>query len=246
MTTSPLRACGGAQNDTDGNGSACVWREGSVLSIEPEQILTLHVEHQDPHVGCTLSEQLRSRREETEEEERERGLRRHPGDPGDRHVAALASVEEVEIDEHRLAVAADPDGQRASHLVDVQGPVPLVAVGPLDDFTRVRRHPQFGIDPGHRHPGGANLGAGEDALGGDAMSVGLVLRTLVHGFGLGDHAVGADLSVLGHLGADDHEIVELQVFVVVEHDPKLARRGVLGAEHTPHPVVHGSTFGPVG
>ena len=63
------------------------------------------------------------------------------------------------------------------------------------------------------------------------MRVTLEGRAFVDGFDLGDDAVGADLAPLRHLGANHDEIVELQVVLVVQHDPELTRGGVLGAEH---------------
>ena len=58
--------------------------------------------------------------QEPEEEQRKRGLGGDAGDPRDRHVSTLAAVEEVEVDEHRLAVATDADREWAAHLIDVE------------------------------------------------------------------------------------------------------------------------------
>ena len=149
-------------------------------------------------------------------------------------MAALAAVEKVEVDRDRVAIAADPDGKRTAHLVDVEGFVALVALRPLDDLAGIRRDPKLGIDPGHLHLGGADLGSWKDAVGRNAVGVRLVLSTLIDRLGLDHHAVGAHLSVLRHLSADHDQVVELQVFVVLEDHPKLARRSVLGPKHAPN------------
>ncbi len=63
------------------------------------------------------------------------------------------------------------------------------------------------------------------------MRVALVRGPLVDGLGFRHDAVGAYLALLRDLGADDDEIVELEVLVVVENDPELTGRAVLGAQH---------------
>ena len=78
-----------------------------------------------------------------EEEQRERGLRRDAADAADRHVAALAPVEEVEVDVHRRAVAAEPDRQRPLHLVGVQRLRAFVAGGAIAPPRRGRAETQI-------------------------------------------------------------------------------------------------------
>src|SRR5438128_10426622 len=64
------------------------------------------------------------------------------------------------------------------------------------------------------------------------MRVRFVLRSLVHRLGLGDDPVGPDLPDLRHLGADDDQVVELEVLLFFQDDAELRRRRVLGSEHT--------------
>ncbi len=68
------------------------------------------------------------------------------------------------------------------------------------------------------------------------MGVALERRPLVDRLGLGDDPVRPHLAPFRHLGADDDEIVELKELIVVEDDPELAGRGVLGAQHPPDGV----------
>ena len=115
----------------------------------------------------------RRRRQHPQEEQRERGLRGDPADAADRHVAALAPVEEVEVDVDRQLVAADPDRERPPHLVDVERLRALVADRALDRLAGVGGDPDLGVDPGHRDTGGAHLRAGHDPELGDPVRVGL-------------------------------------------------------------------------
>ena len=180
--------------------------------------------------------------EHAEEEQRERRLGRDAADAADRHVAALASVEEVEVDGDGLPVAADPDRERPAHLVEVEGLRALVAGRALHDLAGVGRDPDLGVDARDGDAGRAHLRGGHDAELGDAVRVGLVRRALVDRLGLGHDAVRCDLAGLGHLGPHDDEVVELEVFVVVEHHAELARRGVLGAEDAADAVArHGAS-----
>ena len=84
--------------------------EQPVGPIEPEQVLTLDVEHEDTEVGGARAHHVRHRGQHAQEEQRERGLGGHPRDPADGHVAALATIEEVEVDVDGGAVTAEPDG----------------------------------------------------------------------------------------------------------------------------------------
>ena len=68
-----------------------------------------------------------------------------------------------------------------------------------------------------------------------AVRVGLVGGALVDGLGLGHDAVGRDLARLRHLRAHDHEVVQLEVVVLVEDDAELAGVRVLGAEDPADP-----------
>ena len=84
--------------------------EEAVRLVEPQQVLALHVEDQHAQVRGALAHARRAARgQHPQEEQRERGLGGDAADAADRHVAALAAVEEVEVEVHGLAVAADAD-----------------------------------------------------------------------------------------------------------------------------------------
>ena len=204
--------------------------EQPVGLVEPQQVLALDVEDQHAQVRGALAQDLRMRREHAQEEQRERGLRGDAADAADRHVPALASVEEVEVDVHRELVATDPHGQRPAHLVDVERLVAFVALGALDRFAGVGRDPHLGVDPRDGDARGAHLRGRHDAEFGDPMGVGFVARALVDGFGFGDDAVRADLAGLRHLGAHHDQVVQLQEVVFVEHHAEGAGVGMLRTE----------------
>jgi hypothetical protein len=145
-------------------------------------------------------------------------------------VATLAAVEEVEVDVHGQLVATDTDRERTAHLVDVERLLAFLAGRALDGLAGVGGDPYLGVDPRHLHLRAAHLGGRHDAELGDAMGVALVARPLVDRLGLGDDAVRANLAGLRHLGAHDHQVVELQEVVVVEHHTERARRRMLAAE----------------
>ena len=83
-----------------------------------------------------------------QQEQREAGLGRHPGDAADRDVRAAGAVEELQVHVHRRAVAAQPDRDLAVHLVEVQRRLPLLAGGPAGRLPRPRRHVALRVDPG--------------------------------------------------------------------------------------------------
>ena len=207
--------------------------EVAVARVQPEEVLALDVEHEDPQVGRALADDARvlARGEHAQEEQRERGLGGHAADAAHGHVAALAPVEEIDVHVHRFAIPPEPDGQRPPHLVDIERLAALVARRTFDDLARVRGDPHLGIHPGDGDPGAADLGGGHDAELRHAVRVRLEGRALVDGLGLGDHPVRAHLARLRDLRADDDEIVELEVVLLIEDDAELAGRGVLRAQH---------------
>ena len=106
--------------------------EVAIGFVEPEQVLALDVEDEDPEILARIADDVASAGEHAQKEQRKRCLGGDPGDSRDRHVTALAAVEEVEVDEERLAVPAESDRKRPSHLVDVQRLVPRVTLRPVD------------------------------------------------------------------------------------------------------------------
>ena len=135
--------------------------EVAVGLVEPEQVLALDVEDQHPQVLAGIADDVASAGEHAQEEQGERGLGGDPADPGDRHVAALAAVEEVEVDEERCPVASQPHRERPVHFVGVQRLVAGLAGGAVHHAARIGCDPHLGQHPGHRHLGRAHLGGGE-------------------------------------------------------------------------------------
>src|SRR5207245_1279709 len=119
------------------------------------------------------------------------------------------------------AAAADPDGERPTHLVLVEGFVALGSARALHDLAGIGRDPDLGIDPRDGDARRAHLRRREDALLGHAMGVGLVGGALVDGLHFGDDAVRADLAGLRDLRSDHDEIVELEIVVVLEDHAEL-------------------------
>ena len=108
-----------------------------VGAIEPEEVLALDVEDQHPEVGRRFLDDVGTAGQHAQEEQRERGLGGHAADARDGHVAALAAVEEVEVDIHRLAIPSGADGERAAHLVGVERFVALQTGSPPHHLTRI-------------------------------------------------------------------------------------------------------------
>ena len=172
-----------------------------------------------------------------EEEQREGRLRRDARDAGDRHVTALAAVEEVQIDVDGGPVAAEADRERTLHLIGVQRAAPFLTGRALHRLAGVGRHPDLGV---HARDGDGcrpHLLRGHDPELGDAVRIRLVPRALVDGFGLGDDAVGAHLADLRNLRAHDHEVVELKELVIVDHDAERRGARVFGTEDPADLVV---------
>ncbi len=206
--------------------------EETIRAVEPEKIFALDVEHQHAEVGGALAHQRRvlAGRQHPQEEQCERGLRGDAADAADRHVTALASVEEVQIYVDRLVVAAEAHAERARHLVDVESFAALLPARALNDLAGIRRDPDLGIHPRHGHLGAANLGGRKDAEFGHTVGVRLEGRPLVHRLGLGHHAVGPDLPGLGHLRAHDDQVVELEVVLLIQHHSEGAGGRVLRSQ----------------
>jgi hypothetical protein len=62
------------------------------------------------------------------------------------------------------------------------------------------------------------------------MGIGFVRRSLVDGLHLAHDAVRADLAGLRHQRPRHDQVVELRVFVLLQHDAELLRGRVLGPE----------------
>ena len=88
--------------------------------------------------------------EQVQQRQKRGGLGRDPGDTRDVHVAALATIDEVEVDIDRLFPSVEADGQRVFHLVHEERSGSLVTLDPADLLSRLGRHPAFGV--GAQHP----------------------------------------------------------------------------------------------
>ena len=118
---SPLR--GGANTSTDLNGAgrkperavAVALRvvELGVVVVEEEQVFALHVEDQRVGVGRVVAEHARVE-QRVEQEGCVRRLGRDTRDAGDVDVRAARPVDEVEVGEQRVAVAAEADRELRS------------------------------------------------------------------------------------------------------------------------------------
>ena len=87
--------------------------------VEEQQVLALDVEDQGLGVG-RLGAEHAGVEQRVQQERGVARLRGHAGDAGDVDVGALGAVDEVEVEEHRLAVAAEAGGQLAGDLVEVE------------------------------------------------------------------------------------------------------------------------------
>ena len=153
-------------------------------------------------------------------------------------MPALAAVEEVEVDEYGQPIAGEPHRKRPTHLVRVQRFVASFTGGSFDEAARIRRNPQLGIDPRHLDLGRPHGCPRHRPLFGDAKGVRLEGRTFVDRLDLGDDAVGVDLPLTRNLGFDNDQVVQLQVVIVADGDPELARRSVLAPQNPPYRVGH--------
>ena len=98
--------------------------------VEEEEVFALHVEDQRLACWSRPSPSTPELNRRVEQEGGVRRLRRDAGDARDVDVRAARAVDEVEVGEQRLAVAAEPDRQLALHAVEEQRLVALVARAP--------------------------------------------------------------------------------------------------------------------
>jgi hypothetical protein len=110
----------------------------------------------------------------------------------------------------------------------------LPAAFPSHYLARIGRDPQLRIDPGDGHLSGTDLGSRQYPLGGYAVSVGFEGGAFIDGLDLGHDPVGLDRSVLGDIGRNHDQVVELQIVIILQDDAKLPRGGVLGSQHSPN------------
>ena len=210
-------------------------RVGPVGPVDVQQVLALDVEHQRPgaapHVGVL--------QHQAHEGQGGAGLGGHAADARDRDVPALGAVEEVEVHQHRLAVAREADRQGARHGVLVEGHGPVGAAGPPHRRAGMGGHPALGLHPDHLDLGRADQLAGHDPLG-DDRGVGGERRALEAREALGDDAVGRDLT--GRVrGGDGHQVVDLQALALAQADLEGLAGGRLVAQHDADGAAHAAS-----
>ena len=208
------------------------------MLVQPEEILSFDVEDQDSQVLAGIADDVAAPGQHSQEEERKRGLGSHSTDARHRHVPTLAAIEEVQVDEYGQAVAGQAHREGPAHLVRVQRLGAGVTGGSFDQAAGIRRHPQLGIDPRHRDLGRPHGCPRHRPLFGDAEGVRFEGSAFVDRLDLGHDAVGVDVPPTRNLGFNDNQIVELQVLIVTDRDPKFTRRSVLVSQYPPHCIGH--------
>ncbi len=158
-------------------------------------------------------------------------------------MSAAGAVDELEVDEDRLPVPAEPDGHLLiAHLVEVQRGLTLIAPGPGDGGPRQRRHVDLGLDPGDRDLGYlADLGGQRALL--DEEHVRGEPGALVHRLDVRDHPGYLDRWLPGQLAAGDHDVVELQVLAGGQPHGELQRRRGYRAHDQADPIASGFAYG---
>ena len=130
--------------------------EPGVGVVEEQQVLALDVEDQRLGVGLGGAEHARVE-QRVEQEGGVGGLGGHAGDARDVDVGAPGAVEELHVEEERLAVARQPGRDLLGHVVEVEGAAALVAGGLAHVGAGQRRHEDLGLEPG-----GHDLGRPDD------------------------------------------------------------------------------------
>ena len=165
------------------------------------------------------------------------GLGRDAGDAADGDVRAPGAVQKIEVDVDRGAVAAQPDGELAVHLVEVQGVFAVVAGRAADRLAGAGRHIALRLDPGggdlrgFLHPGGEYAVADQEDVRAETGAF------VPCGY-LGDHSGDRYLPESGDVSAGDDDVVELQVRVFVQRYVEAERGRVLGAEDSANVRLH--------
>src|SRR6266511_3511229 len=202
--------------------------ELGVGRIEPHEVLALHVEHDGLGVGRVPPEHVRVE-QGVEEEQRVGRLGRDAGDAGDVHVGAAGPVEEVEVEEHRLAVPGQACREPPLHLVEVQGLVPVLAPGPGRGQAWHGRDEHLGLEPGGHDLGGdRRVDRQHAALNEEHVRV--ELRSLVPGPDVLDDAGDPKRTPPRDLRVDYAGVVALEVGIGGDAHPENERGGVLGTQ----------------
>ena len=145
-------------------------------------------------------------------------------------MGALRAVDEVEVEDDRLAVAREPGGQPALDGGEVERLVALGVDGPPHLGPRQRRHERLRHDAGHLDLGRLGDLGGEDAVG-DQEDVAVEAGAFVARPHLADDAVDRHLLAGRQDAVGGDDVVELQVPAGRHGHPELERRRLVGAEH---------------
>lgn len=127
-------------------------------------------------------------------------------------MGATGTVEELDVDVDRFAVAADADGDSLRHPVEVERGVPVRSRGPDGHFTGTGRHVALGVDARRGDLGDLLHACRQDPVGNEEH-VRVERGTLVSSDDLGDHTGGRDGSAPGDLATGADHVVELEVGV---------------------------------
>ena len=155
-------------------------------------------------------------------------------------MRAAGAVQELRVQEQRLAVPAGADRDPLLHPVEVERLGALVAGRPVHHRAGRRRHVDLRIDPGGGDLRGL-LDLGRQGAVGDGEHIRLELGALVPGAHLGHHAGDRHRVLTGDLAVGDDDVVELQVCTRRHGHPELQRRRVHGAEHASDRLIHPRT-----
>ena len=203
-----------------------------VLVVEEEEVLTLHVEDQGLGVDRLGPEHPRVE-EAVEQEGGVAGLGGHAGDATDVDVGPLGPVQEVQVQVEGLLVPGQAGGEPAVHLVEEEGLVPGLALGPVHRRAGQGRDEDLGLEAGGLDQSGpADLGGQDPRL--DQEDVAVQRGALVAGPDLAHHPVDLHRAPVGQGPLEGHDVVELEERVGADPDPELQRRGVLGPDHPAH------------
>ena len=147
-----------------------------------------------------------------QQEQRVGGLGGHAGYPADVQVGPARAVQEVEVEEDRLAVAGQAGRNATLHLVEVQGLVAVLPPGAEGRQPRERRDEYFGLEAcGHDLSGNGGVDRQHALV--DQEDVGVERGALVPGPGVLDDARDPHHPPPRHVRVDDHRVVELEVRV---------------------------------
>ena len=161
------------------------------------------------------------------------------GDTRDVDVGAALAVEKLEVDEERLAAAAEPDRKALLHAIEEEGLIAFGALGYAHRLPGEGRHEHLGLEPGRRDLGGlGHLGRQEPLF--DQEDVGIEAGAFVAGPDLADHPVDVDDLASREVAFERDDVVELEKPLRIDPHPELERGGVFGSDYPTDHLFHHS------